>query len=195
MHNHKKSDHTSWNWPNRETLLTVPSILSNIFAEKIYFISGSLGFKFFGIAFDAQDIFRPISIVNALFEKNYYKVAFDLFAYSLSFFGPYGRTASVVVDLCAEIRNYNESCYVEEEDETFSSSTRLDPKIQENAMTILDIPKDKITDHEFINLTYNRMIKELEDKKSKAKGAGFDFLNLLKADIEIAYNTLTAASH
>lgn len=170
------------NWPNVQTAITSLSVLDNALYE-IFKRSCQTTAR-------ANSLIRAVSIARAIYDKKYYKVAFDVTAYSLLYFSC-GRLVCIGVDLASEIVNIYQSS---QNHKPLSVLKRLDPTTRENALTILGVSPEQAENQEYIEGNYRTLIDMLEKKKSIPSSSRItaEFQNMID-DAESAFKTLSSS--
>lgn len=199
---------TSFNWIDHNTLKTIQCIISNSFD---ILSKGS-----FQRVVVMNLPLRAWNCINGCQEKNYWKVALDVLAFSSLFFPVYRPKVTILIDLASEAINlYIKMNHHSRASRSLSfwdwSNQRLakiknffinekktkeiDCTIRENALKVLDLSAEEAEDRSILNERYQDLYKAWSERMVEAKKLKSEFLaqefEKRLCRVQIAYKTLT----
>lgn len=178
------------NWIDCNTVKNTQCVISNIFLERnrASFQHMGLTNQYIGVA---NFPLRAWNCVNAFQNRNYWKIALDVLAFSCLFFPPYGPKASIVIDLASESINIYRKIY----DSNNSDNEQLDCldcTIRENALKVLGLSEEDVKNRSILDNRYQSLCKEWDTRIEKAQHSPqlLKKFKTLRIQVETAYETI-----
>lgn len=187
---HKSPNGFPTSWIDFNTVKNTGCVVFNIFLYRnstTYLKYTNLSSKYLGYVSLTNGLFRILNSVIAFRNKNYWKIALDVVAFSSLFFPRYGIKAAIMADFTSEAINI----YTK-----FFNNNGLDCTVHENALQVFGLSEEESKNKETLEKRYNDLCTQWDDRieKSKSSPLLLEKFTKLRNQVEISYKTLLEGS-